>query len=49
MAVEIRALATILPAHRTIQKIDAIMKARKSLGYNAAPLLTIEALMCALV
>ena len=49
MAEEIRLLATILPTHRTIQKLDAIMKARKNLGYNAAPLLTIEALMCALV
>ena len=49
MAEEIRTLATILPTHRTIQKLDAIMKARKNLGYNAAPLLTIEALMCELV
>lgn len=33
---------------RTLQKIDAIMQARTNLSYNAAPLLTIEALMCAL-
>jgi DNA polymerase-3 subunit delta' len=49
MAEDIRTLATILPTHRTIQKLDAIMKARKNLGHNAAPLLTIEALMCELV
>jgi DNA polymerase-3 subunit delta' len=49
IAEEIRTLATILPTHRTIQKLDAIMKARKNLGYNAAPLLTIETLMCELV
>lgn len=33
---------------RTLQKIDAIMQARTNLSFNAAPLLTIEALMCAL-
>ena len=32
----------------TINKINAIMVARTNLGHNAAPLLTIEALMCVL-
>ncbi|MFZ4108759.1 MAG: DNA polymerase III subunit delta' [Candidatus Planktophila sp.] len=35
-------------AHTTINKISAIMAARTNLGHNAAPLLTIEALMCVL-
>ena len=35
-------------AHTTINKINAIMAARTNLGHNAAPLLTIEALMCVL-
>ena len=34
--------------HTTINKINAIMTARTNLGHNAAPLLTIEALMCVL-
>jgi DNA polymerase-3 subunit delta' len=33
---------------RILEKLNAIMQARTSLSYNAAPLLTIEALMCAL-
>jgi DNA polymerase-3 subunit delta' len=33
---------------KNLQKIDAIMKARTNLSFNSAPLLTIEALMCAL-
>lgn len=33
---------------KTLQKIDAIMKARINLSYNSSPLLTIEALMCTL-
>lgn len=33
---------------KTIKNLNAIMQARTSLSYNAAPLLTIEALMCAL-
>lgn len=33
---------------RILDKLNAIMQARTSLSYNAAPLLTIEALMCAL-
>ena len=35
-------------AHTTINKINAIMSARINLNHNAAPLLTIEALMCVL-
>jgi len=49
MAQEINAIASVVPTHKTIQRLDAVMKARKALGFNAAPLLTIEALMCALV
>jgi DNA polymerase-3 subunit delta' len=49
MAQEINSIANLLPPYKTIQKLDAIMKARKALGFNAAPLLTIEALMCELV
>jgi DNA polymerase-3 subunit delta' len=49
IAQEINSFANLLPPHKTIQKLDAIMKARKALGFNAAPLLTIEALMCELV
>jgi DNA polymerase-3 subunit delta' len=33
---------------RTLAKIEAIMQARTNLGFNAAPLLTVEALMCVL-
>jgi DNA polymerase-3 subunit delta' len=32
----------------TIKKINAIMDARTNLSHNAAPLLTVEALMCTL-
>jgi hypothetical protein len=49
MAQEINMIASVLPTHKTIQRLDAVMKARKALGFNAAPLLTIEALMCELV
>ena len=45
----INAIANVVPPHKTIQRLDAVMKARKALGFNAAPLLTIEALMCELV
>jgi DNA polymerase III subunit delta' len=45
---EIRALAEKTKAHSTIKKISAIMQARTNLGHNAAPLLTVEALMCTL-
>lgn len=33
---------------RTLEKINAIMQARTNLSFNAAPLLTVEALMCVL-
>ena len=49
MAQEINMIASVLPTHKTIQRLNAVMKARKALGFNAAPLLTIEALMCELV
>jgi DNA polymerase-3 subunit delta' len=49
MAQEINMIASVLPTHKTIHRLDAVMKARKALGFNAAPLLTIEALMCELV
>ena len=45
---EITAYAHKNPAHATVKKINAIMEARTSLSHNAAPLLTIEALMCRL-
>ncbi|CAB4781948.1 unannotated protein [freshwater metagenome] len=48
LAHEIAALADRLPPYATVEKINAIMKARTNLSFNAAPLLTIEALMCAL-
>ena len=48
LAGEIASLAERLPPHATVEKINAIMKARTNLSFNAAPLLTIEALMCAL-
>ena len=45
---EISAYAHKIPAHATVKKINAIMEARTNLSHNAAPLLTIEALMCRL-
>jgi DNA polymerase-3 subunit delta' len=45
---EIRTLAEKTKPHNTIKKISAIMQARTNLGHNAAPLLTVEALMCTL-
>jgi DNA polymerase-3 subunit delta' len=45
---EIQAYATNNKPQATISKINAIMEARTNLGHNAAPLLTIEALMCVL-
>ena len=41
-------MAERIPAAKTVLKIDAIMSARKNLSHNAAPLLTLEALMCQL-
>jgi len=45
---EIRTLAEKTKPQNTIKKISAIMQARTNLGHNAAPLLTVEALMCTL-
>jgi DNA polymerase-3 subunit delta' len=45
---EIRTLAEKTKPQSTIKKISAIMQARTNLGHNAAPLLTVEALMCTL-
>jgi DNA polymerase III subunit delta' len=45
---EIRAIAEKAKPQSTIKKINAIMDARTNLSYNAAPLLTVEALMCVL-
>jgi DNA polymerase-3 subunit delta' len=45
---EITAFAHKTSAHATVKKINAIMEARTNLSHNAAPLLTIEALMCRL-
>jgi DNA polymerase-3 subunit delta' len=45
---EITAFAHKTPPHATVKKINAIMEARVNLSHNAAPLLTIEALMCRL-
>lgn len=45
---EISAYAEKVSPHATINKISAIMEAREHLNRNAAPLLTIEALMCRL-
>lgn len=45
---EIGVYAERVAPHATINKIGAIMEAREHLNRNAAPLLTIEALMCRL-
>ncbi len=45
---EITELARSTTPEFTLQKIEAIMKSRTALAGNAAPLLTIEALMCSL-
>ena len=45
---EITAYAHKNPAHATVKKINAIMETRTNLSHNAAPLLSIEALMCRL-
>jgi DNA polymerase-3 subunit delta' len=45
---EISTYAEKVAPHATINKIGAIMEAREHLNRNAAPLLTIEALMCRL-
>ena len=43
---EISIMAEKTKPQATIKKINAIMVARTNLGHNAAPLLTVEALMC---
>ncbi len=48
MRIEIQAMAAATKPTAIVAKIGAIMNARKNLGHNAAPLLTIEALMCTL-
>lgn len=45
---KISQIASGTPSEKILEKIDAIMQARTNLSFNAAPLLTIEALMCAL-
>lgn len=48
LELEIKNYAAHTKAHTTITKINAIMTARTNLSHNAAPLLTMEALMCVL-
>ncbi len=48
MSERINAYADKNPPHTTVKKINSIMEARIHLQHNAAPLLTIEALFCAL-
>lgn len=45
---QISKLASRLRPEKVLQKLDAIMHARTNLSFSAAPLLTLEALMCAL-
>jgi DNA polymerase-3 subunit delta' len=46
--VEIEGFASSFPAHTAVQKMSAILVARKRLAMNSAPLVTCEALMCEL-
>lgn len=48
LAEKILKLAEQTRPEKTLAKIDAIMQARTNLSFNAAPLLTVEALMCVL-
>ena len=48
MRPEIESYATSFPAHTAAQKMSTILEARNHLTMNAAPLVTCEALMCAL-
>jgi DNA polymerase-3 subunit delta' len=48
MRAEIEGCASRFPAHSAVQKMSAIMEARKNLAQNAAPLITCEALFCRL-
>jgi DNA polymerase-3 subunit delta' len=45
---EITNMASSITESKTLLKIQMILKARTNLAHNAAPLLTIEALMCEL-
>jgi len=47
-AADISKMAERISPPKTVSKIDAIMSARTNLSHNAAPLLTLEALMCQL-
>jgi DNA polymerase-3 subunit delta' len=47
-AADISKMAERISPAKTVSKIDAIMSARTNLSHNAAPLLTLEALMCQL-
>jgi len=48
MQTEVDAYVSGISVHSAVQKMSAIMEARKHLAMNAAPLLTCEALMCEL-
>ena len=48
MGSEIQRYASSNSTHIAVQKMSAIMEARKHLAMNAAPLVTCEALMCQL-
>jgi DNA polymerase-3 subunit delta' len=48
LAEQIYQLATTTSQVKTLDKIEAILKTRRNLAQNAAPLLLIEALMCEL-
>ena len=45
---EIKRLAQVTRPEQTVAKIESILKTRRNLAHNAAPLLLIEALMCEL-
>ena len=45
---EIKQLSALKSPARTVEQIDAILRTRRNLAQNAAPLLLIEALMCEL-
>jgi DNA polymerase-3 subunit delta' len=45
---QIKIMATSTNPAKTLSKIEAILKTRRNLAQNAAPLLLIEALMCEL-
>jgi DNA polymerase-3 subunit delta' len=45
---QIKIMTTLTNPAKILGKIEAILKARRNLAQNAAPLLLIEALMCEL-